>query len=100
MNKTFVTKLTTVHFASLPAEDMKIRKEITVTYEELLCLGEEFVKNLQPSQRVRTSTVMIMIIKYFILIKYHRLFHEYSNLRSIATCRLLTASLGQERYIL
>lgn len=39
-------------------EDMKIRKEITVTYEELLGLGEEFVQDLQPNQPVRISTVI------------------------------------------
>lgn len=40
-------------------EDMKIKKVITVTYEELLGLGEEYVQHLQPNQPVRISTVML-----------------------------------------
>ena len=40
-------------------EDMKIKKEITVTYEELLGLGEEYVQHLQPNQPVRISTVIL-----------------------------------------
>ena len=31
---------------------MKIRNEVTVSYEELLALGEEFVKDVQPYQLV------------------------------------------------
>ncbi|KAM7441892.1 Two pore calcium channel protein 1 [Porites harrisoni] len=34
-------------------EDMKIRKEITVNYEELLALGEEYVTDVQPHQTVQ-----------------------------------------------
>ena len=34
---------------------MKIRKEITVNYEELLGLGEEYVKDVQPHQIVSTK---------------------------------------------
>ena len=33
-------------------EDMHIRKEITVSYQELLSLNEEYVKDLQPDQMV------------------------------------------------
>jgi len=40
-------------------EDMNIRKEITVTYEELQPLGEEFVQDLQRNQRVRISSVIL-----------------------------------------
>ena len=40
-------------FSLHPTEDMKIRKEITVNYEELLALGEEFVTDVQPHQTVR-----------------------------------------------
>ena len=36
-------------------EDMKIRMEIIVTYEELLALGESYVEDLQPDQPVRIS---------------------------------------------
>ena len=36
-------------------EDMKIRMEIIVTYEELLALGESYVEDLQPHQPVRIS---------------------------------------------
>jgi len=39
---------------------MKIKKEITVTYEELLDLGEEFVQDLQPNQPVRISSVILL----------------------------------------
>ena len=39
-------------FSLHPTEDMKIRKEITVNYEELLGLGEEYVKDVQPHQIV------------------------------------------------
>ena len=38
-----------------PTEDMKIRKEITVNYEELLALGEEYVTDVQPHQTVSTK---------------------------------------------
>lgn len=38
---------------SLSTEDMKIRKEIVVSYEELLGLDEDYVKDLQPHQMVR-----------------------------------------------
>ncbi|XP_020622394.1 two pore calcium channel protein 1-like [Orbicella faveolata] len=51
-------------------EDMKIKKEITVTYEELLDLGEEFVQDLQPNQPVRyigkrSKTKMDLSIKMY-----------------------------------
>ncbi|KAL9981122.1 hypothetical protein ACROYT_G009786 [Oculina patagonica] len=51
-------------------EDMKIRKEVTVSYEELLGLGEEFVRDLQPSQLVkyigkRSKTKMDLSIKMY-----------------------------------
>ena len=36
---------------------MKIRKEITVNYEELLALGEEYVTDIQPQQTVSTKAV-------------------------------------------
>ena len=39
----------------LSTEDMKIRMEIIVTYEELLTLGQSYVGDLQPRQRVRIS---------------------------------------------
>ena len=39
----------------LSTEDMKIRMEIIVTYEELLALGESYVEDLQPDQPVRIS---------------------------------------------
>ena len=39
----------------LSTEDMKIRMEIIVTYEELLALGESYVEDLQPHQPVRIS---------------------------------------------
>ena len=39
----------------LSTEDMKIRMEIIVTYEELLALGQSYVGDLQPRQRVRIS---------------------------------------------
>ena len=39
----------------LSTEDMKIRMEIIVTYEELLTLGESYVEDLQPDQLVRIS---------------------------------------------
>ena len=39
----------------LSTEDMKIRMEIIVTYEELLALGESYVEDLQPDQLVRIS---------------------------------------------
>ena len=42
-------------FSFHPTEDMKIRKEITVNYEELLALGEEYVKDVQPHQTVSTK---------------------------------------------
>ena len=41
---------------------MKIKKVITVTYEELLGLGEEYVQHLQPNQPVRISTVMLSFL--------------------------------------
>ncbi|KAJ7382109.1 Two pore calcium channel protein 1 [Desmophyllum pertusum] len=50
--------------------DMKIRKDISVTYEELLALGEHFVKDLQPGQIVqyigkRSKTKMDLSIKMY-----------------------------------
>ena len=42
-------------FSVHPTEDMKIRKEITVNYEELLALGEEYVTDVQPHQTVSTK---------------------------------------------
>ena len=42
-------------FSLHPTEDMKIRKEITVNYEELLALGEEYVTDVQPHQIVSTK---------------------------------------------
>jgi len=51
-------------------EDMKIKKVITVTYEELLGLGEEYVQHLQPNQPVkyvgkRSKTKMDLSIKMY-----------------------------------
>ena len=34
---------------------MNIRREITVTYEELLALGEEYVTDVKPHQTVSTK---------------------------------------------
>ena len=34
---------------------MNIRREITVNYEELLALGEEYVTDVQPQQTVSTK---------------------------------------------
>ena len=34
---------------------MNIRREITVTYEELLALGEEYVTDVEPHQPVSTK---------------------------------------------
>ena len=42
-------------FSRHPTEDMKIRKEITVNYEELLALGEEYVTDVEPHQTVSTK---------------------------------------------
>ena len=41
---------------------MKIRKEITVNYEELLALGEEYVTDVQPHQIVSTKAVLILFV--------------------------------------
>ncbi|XP_022783902.1 two pore calcium channel protein 1-like [Stylophora pistillata] len=51
-------------------EDMKIKMEISVTYEELLDLGESYVTDLQPNQTVnytgkRTKTKMDLNIKMY-----------------------------------
>ena len=42
----------------LSTEDMKIKKEITLTYEELLALGESYVREVQPNQLVRISSAI------------------------------------------
>ena len=34
---------------------MNIRREITVTYEELLALGKEYVTDVEPHQTVSTK---------------------------------------------
>ncbi|XP_066018881.1 two pore channel protein 1 isoform X2 [Pocillopora verrucosa] len=51
-------------------EDMKIRMEIIVTYEELLALGESYVEDLQPDQPVhyvgkRPKTKMDLSVKMY-----------------------------------
>jgi len=51
-------------------EDMKIRKEIVVSYEELLGLDEDYVKDLQPHQMVnyvgkRSKTKMDLSLKMY-----------------------------------
>lgn len=51
-------------------EDMKIKMEISVTYEELLDLGESYVTDLQPNQTVnytgkRSKTKMDLSIKMY-----------------------------------
>ena len=38
-----------------PTEDMNIRREITVTYEELLALGKEYVTDVESHQTVSTK---------------------------------------------
>lgn len=52
----------------LSTEDMKIKMEISVTYEELLDLGESYVTDLQPNQTVRItmfhSTVRLSTLCY------------------------------------
>ena len=42
-------------FSLHPTEDMNIRREITVTYEELLALGEEYVTDVEPHETVSTK---------------------------------------------
>ena len=39
-------------FSLHPTEDMNIRREITVTYGELLALGEEYVTDVERDQIV------------------------------------------------
>ena len=45
---------------SFLTEDMKIRKEVIVTYEELAALDEQLVIHLQPGQHVKTSLILAL----------------------------------------
>ena len=50
---------------------MNVRKEITVTYEEVLRdLGGEFVTDMQPNQPVRISTVILPFFSRIKLFSY------------------------------
>ena len=58
---------------------MNLKREITVTYEELVGgVGEEFVQDLQPDQSVRISSSLFYVELNFLAmqcIRYRNQFH-------------------------